>query len=353
MFFYLKRILSFFFIARTISRLLFERFLARMPDLQQLELIVSSGGSSNLLEGQQWELFITKYLPRLSIFNFKFKLINIDRHTYNEKNVLAQFCSPFWLTFNPGMYVSYNMDDSILYTVPHFAPRTIKHSLLSTLSLSTTLPVDRYDICYDQINELELDTNYKSSYRYTNVQRLIVSIATIDETLIDISKVEYLCVQSSSWSLKKLCQIIKKSMPHLHHLKIDCSFSFIQSSDLLSLEQIRILDLPQFSWSLNNNDIDLSSLFPCVTRLTIAVSDLHQMASLIDRCIHLSSGSFHISNSQQDGNYTLPEADTIHKWLIEKSSNFTYRLDSGSDIWIHIWISSENIQPKKVCYIQT
>lgn len=243
-----------------------------MPDLQQLELIVSSGGSSNLLEGKQWEIFITKHLPCLSIFNFKFNIINIDRHTYNEKNVLDLFRSPFWLSRNPGWYVSYDINDLIFYTVPHFAPRTIKHSLFSSLPHSTTLPIDQYYIYYDQINELELDSNDKSSYRYTHVQRLILSITKIDENVIDISIVEYLCVKSSSWSLKKLFQIIKKSMARLYHLKIDCNFSVIQSCDIVPLEQIRILDLPEYSCSLNKDDIDLSSLFPCVERLTIAIS---------------------------------------------------------------------------------
>ena len=91
-----------------------------MPHLQELELTVSSGGSGNLLEGKQWEIFITKHLPYLSIFNFKFNIININRQTGNEKDVLAQFRSPFWLNRNPEWYVSYNIDDLILYTVPRF-----------------------------------------------------------------------------------------------------------------------------------------------------------------------------------------------------------------------------------------
>jgi hypothetical protein len=174
--------------------------------------------------------------------------------------------------------------------------------------------------------------------------------------MIDLSKVEYLCVKSSSWSLKKLFQIIKKSMARLYHLKIDCNFSVIQSCDICPLEQIRILDLPEYSCSLNKDDIDLSSLFPCVERLTIAVSSLHRMTHLIDRFIYLSSGSFHIISGQSDISHTFTEPDMIHKWLIEKTnrlvknSNFTYRLDSRSDVWIHVWISSENIQPEKVSY---
>ncbi|CAF2616101.1 unnamed protein product [Rotaria sp. Silwood2] len=327
-----------------------------MPYLQQLELIVSSGGSSNLLEGNQWEIFIKKHLPFLSMFNFKFQIINIDRNNYNEKNILSQFSSSFWLNRNPTWYVAYNIDDFILYTVPRFAPRTIKHSLLSILPHSTTLPVKQYFIYYNQINELELDSNDKSSYRYGNVTRLILSITKIDESIIDLSKVKYLCVKSLSWSLKKLFRIIKTSMTCLYHLKIDFNFSMVQLSDIYPLEQIRILDLPQFSCSFNNNNIELCSIFPCVERLTIGISSLHQMSHIIDQFINLSSGSFHIMDDQGDISHTLTETDTVYKWLIEKTNRlaidrrFTYRLDSQSDIWIHLWISSENIPPEKVSY---
>ena len=155
---------------------------------------------------------------------------------------------------------------------------------------------------------------------------------------------------------EKTFQIIKKSMPRLYRLKIDGSFPMILSSDIVSLEQIRILDLSEISCSLNNDNIDLSSLFPYVERLTMTVSSFDQMAYLIDLLVHLSSGSFHIINNQSDISDTFTESDMIHQWLIEKTdrltkdSNFTYRLDSQADIWIHMWIGSENIQLKKVCY---
>jgi len=146
--------------------------------------------------------------------------------------------------------------------------------------------------------------------------------------------------------------MIRKSMVRLYHLKIDCNFSMIQSSDLIPLEQIRVLDLPQFSCSLDNS---ISSLFPCVERLIIGIITIHQMTNLIDQFMHLSSASFHIINDQNDTNHILTTPGMIRKWLIEKTnrlaknSNFTCRLYSQSDIWIHLWISIENTQQKKVC----
>ena len=343
------------YVARTISRLLFERFLSRMPHLRQLELIVSSGGSVNLLEGNQWKLFIQKYLPFLSIFNFKFKLIPIDRERYNEKNVLSPFYSPFWLNRNPPWYIGYNINDLILYTIPYFVPREIKHSLFINSFDAITLPVEQYSIYYNQINELELDSTCRTSYRYPNIQRLILSVATIDESTIDLSKVKYLCVRSSSWSLRKLFQIIKKSMTGLYHLEIQFNISMIQLCDVAPLDQIRVLDLPQFSGSLNgDNSVDLSSLFPCVEYLTIRLNSIDQMVYLIDRFRYLSSASFHIINGLDDINHIITESDAIRKWLREKSNrlatnnDFTCRLDSQSGIWIHLWISNAYTQAKKV-----
>ncbi|CAF3496535.1 unnamed protein product [Rotaria socialis] len=338
---------------RTISRLLFERFLSRMPYLQQLELNVISGGSSNLLEGNQWELFIQKYLPLLFAFNFKFKIINIDRNNYHTENILTQFRSSFWLNRNPAWYVTYDINDFILYTIPRFAPHTIKHSLLSISPHSTTLPAAQYFTYYNQINELELDANEKSSYQYTNVQRLILSITKIDENILDLSKVEFLCVKSISWSLKKLLRIIKTSMIRLYHLKIDFSFSLLELSDSDSLAQIRILDLSEFIYSCKKEDYDLSTVFPYVERLTIRITSLLQMFYLIDRLMHLSSGSFHITNDSDNTKELSTESD-LHKWFTEKTkrlrknNSFTYRLDSQSDFWIHLWMSSEIERPKKV-----
>lgn len=326
-----------------------------MPYLQQLELIVTSGGSINLLDGNQWESFIQKHLFFLSKFDFKFKITNIDRNSHDEKNFLTPFRSSFWLKRNPAWYVVYNVIDCILYTVPRFVPDTIKYSLLSSFTHLTTLPDDKYFIYYNKIHEIDIDLISNSSYKCTNVQRLILSIKEINNNTLDFSKVTYLCVTSISWSIKKLLKLIKTTMTCLYHLKIDFKFLNTQFSDVDSMEQIRILELPQFSYSLKNDNNDLSSIFPFIERLIIKISGIFDMSHIIDRFIYLSSVSFNIINTN-DGSENLFTNIDICKWLIENTerlqlnSNFTYRLESHPDIWIHLWISTECISSEKVSY---
>jgi hypothetical protein len=343
-------LIFFSFIARTISRLLLERFLARMPRLRELELIVSSGGSPNLFDGDQWEIFIVDHLPFLTTFDFKFKIINIDHNKHDKESILARFHSPFWLDKNRHWYVAFNADDLVLYTVPRFAPRAIH---------ATTLPIEQHVLLYHSVTELELGPDCKPSYRYTQVQKLTLLIPNIDENMIDISQVKYLCIKTKSWSLIKLVQLIRKSMPRLYHLKIDCDISWIKDRNIVPLEQIRVLELPHFFSSPKNDQVDFSFLFPRVQRLKIKVNTCHQMALLIDRLKYLSNGSFNIVNFQTDIKDKLREPESIRQWLIETlprlatNNNFTVRLDSQS--WLHLWIVDDNISniPSTDAQLQT
>ncbi|CAF1274023.1 unnamed protein product [Adineta steineri] len=333
---------------RVISRLLFERFLGRMPHLEKLELNVSSGGSINLLDGDQWEIFILNHLPSLRIFNFKFKIINIDQ---NKENILAHFRTPFWLHKNRCWHVSFNPEDSILYTVPYFAPRIIKYPSYTILSHATTLPIDQHRILYDNVIELELGPDCKPSYRYRHVQKLTLLVSNIDKSIIDVSRIEYLCIRTTaSWSLKNLFRMIKQSMPCVYHLNIDCDLSWTKIRDIVPLEQIRILDLSQFFFSdKKSKQIDLPFLFPNIEHLTTKINTYDQMISLIDQLKYLSHASFHIINCQTD----LNQPERMHQWLLKMShrlstnNNFTFKLDSQS--WIHFWIVGDEKPMISVC----
>ena len=321
-----------------------------MKYLRYLELIVSSGGSANLLEGNQWEAFLTHHLPFLTQFNFQFQLIPIDRQHYNENYILNSFRTSFWIDRDRPWYVGYNLQDLILYTIPHFVPRRLKHS-----SDSTTLPIERYSIYNDRIMEIEFDSSYKSLFRYECVQRVILSTTVFDGNLLALSKVEYLSVKSSAFPLKKLSEIIRKSMIRLDHLEIQFNLSPISLRGVLPLEQIRILTLSCFPDSIT---IDLSTVFPSVEYLTIGISHVHQMAQIIDQLTHLSSASFHIRDPIDQ---IFTESDILLQWLREKSTrlsndyNFTCRLETNPDIHIHLWMSkvAQNSNRRMNCDLVT
>ena len=263
----------------------------------------------------------------------------IDRQHYNEKLVLDSFRTSFWLDRDRPWYVAYNLTDLILYSIPHFVPRKFKHSLDSS-----TLPMEQYSIYYDRVDEVEFDGNYsKASIRYMHIQRVILPTMIFDENLLDLSKVEYLCVKSSAYPLKKLFEMIRRSMIGLYHLDIQYPLSLVQfRDDVLPLEQIRILNV-----SHSPDSIDLSLLFPSIEYLTIGISHLHQMAQLIDRLKHLSSASFHLTNPSNTADQILTDSDKIRQWLQEKSTRlsadnrFTCRLEKSLQISIHLWMSNE------------
>ncbi len=283
----------------------------------------------------------------------------MDHNKHDTESILARFHTPFWLDKNRHWYVAFNADDLVLYTVPRFAPRAIKCPFYTILPHATTLPIEQHVLLYHSVTELELGPDCKQSYRYTHIQKLTLLIPNIDENVIDISQIEFLCVKTTAWSLTKLVQLIRKSMPRLYHLKIDCDLSWIKDRNIVPLEQIRILELPQFFSSPKNNQVDLSFLFPRVERLKIKVNTCHQMALLIDRLKYLSNGSFNIVNFQTDMNDKLHEPESIRQWLIETlprlatNNNFTVRLDS--QLWIHLWIVDDNISsiPSTDAQLQT
>ena len=342
------------FIARAISRLLFERFLSRLPRLRHLELVVPSGGSVNLLDGTEWETFIRDHLPLLSAFDFKFHIITIDRKKHSTETVLAPFRKPFWLHRNEPWYVAYNIQDLILYTVPHFAPRSIKHSFDPISSHAMTLPVEKQVKLYDRISDLELNSDSRSTHRYTGIESLTLAIPYFDAAVIDVTRVKYLCVKTTALPLKRLAQLIEKCMPHLHHLKIDCQLHTSKLRNIAPLAQIRILECPGFSDPSRDGGADVLSLFPNVERLVIKLHSCEQMVWLIDRLGYLSSASFQVMNFPEDLANRMQEREGLHQWLtsatrrLATNNNFTARLDLKPAPWINLWISNDQSDSKCV-----
>ncbi|CAF0988792.1 unnamed protein product [Adineta ricciae] len=310
-----------------------------MPRLQQLELNVTSGGSSNLLDGQQWEKFIIEHLPLLSICNFKFKILNIDHHKYDAHDILVHFRSNFWLDTNRPWYVAFDSINLILYTIPYFASQIIKypHNDRDVFHPST-LPNEKQTVLYDRIDEIELGPDCKLLSRYRYVKKLTLYISNLDTTTFDVSRVEYLCIKTATWSLKKLFDVIKRSMTNLHHLNIDCNLSWTKMTNTDHLQQICVLNLSQFNTSPGNDQIELGYLFPYVERLTITIDDCQQMIRFIDQMKCLSYGSFRVINMEPS------LVDSLRQWIIDRSSrlkineNFTLKINPDQQCWIHIWM---------------
>jgi hypothetical protein len=325
-----------------------------LPHLRQLELVCSDG-DRHLCSAYQWERFIIDRLPSLSTFNFKFQFqyINLD-----EEILLAPFRTAFWVNKNRQWYVACDRRYSLLFTVPRFAPHAIVYPNVPILPNMTTLPIEQNAIFYQHITELTLGANSVSLYQYGQVKMLTLLSFNIDEKIIDLCQVEYLSVQiPQRWSLHELIQLIKKSMPRLHCLKLDSAFFIESSAAVVPLAQIRTLYWSYLASKLENNNLDLSYFFPRVERLKITVNTRGQMALLIDLFKHLSSGSFYVINCQIGVKEKLREPPVTREWLINNTrrlarrtdNSFTCRFDSHHLHWLHLWISDDDEHENKVC----
>ncbi|CAF4121230.1 unnamed protein product [Rotaria socialis] len=330
-----------------ISRNHVEQFLVHTPRLRQLELIVDCDGNNNLSYGDRWERFIVERLPRLRTFYFKFKLENVYR---NEQTVLGHFHTPFWLDKHRPWFVAYDRQRSLLFTVPHFAHRSIAYSEMPVLPHSTTLPIEQHARLYNMITELTFDSiKNEPDYCYKEVEKLVLIGLEINRALIDLSRVQYLSVNSSSWSLDMIVQLIWYSMPCLHYLSFNCGLSLKYSNSIIPLEQIHILQMPFFAYSANNENFDWIQLFSRVERLSITVNSCHELAILIDQFNNISYASFTVNNYCINVRRNLWEPRITREWLVRNTrrlttldnNSFTCRFDNNNIFKVYLWIGED------------
>ncbi|CAF2787512.1 unnamed protein product [Rotaria sp. Silwood2] len=327
-----------------------------MPRLRRLELVVNCEGNCNLGYGDRWKIFILERLPLLTTFNFKFKLEHVYR---NEETILYHFRNPFWLDENRHWFVAYDHRRSVLYTVPYFAPRSIVYSEIPVLPHAMTLPIGQYAIFYNMINELRFDSiKEEPFYRYTQVEKLVLISLNINEALIDLSRVQSMCVNSSSWSLDMIVPLIRHSMPRLNQLSLNCIFSLKCSTSIIPLKQIRILNMPFFAYSSNNENSDWTHLFSNIERLSITVNSCHELTFLIDRFNNLSYALFIVNNCCINVRRNFWEPRITREWLVENTrrlatlgdNDFTCRFDNKNIFTVYLWIGEDGKQQSNVCH---
>lgn len=326
-----------------------------MPSLQHLELIVTYSGHHSLCDGCQWEIFITNQLTMLTKFDFHFQLAWYQTHDWvNDSSILAPFLTSFWMSQERPWFVAYHRRSRTLFTVPRFAPTICSHLSQPILPHATTLPREQHDICYDHITELIVDNSETSTYRYKNIQKLTLLTPNFDHQLFDLSKVEMMTVQSGNWTLEILIELIRQSMPVLSHLIVAplSSWKTVHPTHVMPLVNIRTLNLTQCSSFFKDENLSWTQFFPCVQRLVIYVDTRRQLAILIDRFEHLSSGSFFVNNCQISTADKLREPRVTREWFIENTrrlsinNNFICRIDYQYRSWIHLWIGDDENRSK-------
>lgn len=333
-----------------------EQFLSHMPNLQQLQLVVNCTCSHNCGDGDRWRLFIIEHLPLMRTFNFKFQLENVYR---NIETLLDHFRTSFWLNEKRNWFVMYDSYRSVLFTVPHYARHSVSYSEIPVLPRLTTLPIEKHALLYNKVNEITFDSiKEKPLYCYTHVEKLILMNVKIDEAFIDLSQVQYLSINLSSWSLDMIVQLIRQSMPRLYQLSVNCNISLTCSTSIVPLQQIRILHLPFFAYSTNNKNFDWTQLFPRLERLSITVNSCHEMAFLIDRLDSLTYASFIINNCSLNARRVCWESRITKEWFIKntrrlaslENHNFTCRFDDANIFAVYLWMTENNKQQTRVSF---
>ncbi|CAF1482883.1 unnamed protein product [Rotaria sp. Silwood1] len=353
-------------VARELTHVHLERFLAPLQCLRRLELVIARDAKRQFLDAGQWENFITEYLPRLITFEFKF-----SSEWRIGQYELDQFRSPFWL--DKRWFIAYNSSRSCLFTVPYFVPTSIKHSFVPVSPNLTTLPIEQHMVFYDRVTELRLQGHLRYlPYRYNHVKILIIDTFCTYQNIIDLSKVQSLTVDISTLSLSSLMTAIKRSMPCVNYLSLNGSYwelSYMSFTGI-SLEQVRVLCLSRYANYQGDNTDKWSRLFPHVERLIVSIVSKSQIPLLIDQFKNIVSGFFYIDPPyiephNNDPLYVDPsyidqihidaynQIQVTHEWLMEhvnrfrqsNMDNFTYQINEGDRLSLSLWIGEDD----KVC----
>jgi hypothetical protein len=257
----ISTIYFYFFSDQTIMYTHLEQFLAPLKRLRRLELVISDRAERKFLGAYRWKIFIVEHLSQLLTFNFKFFSLNIDQK------------------FTP---ISPNC---------------------------TTLPIEQHFVFYDCVTELKFDSDQscKLPYRYNYVKKLILDSFYIHENILDLSKVQLFIVNTSEWSLYKIVTLIKKSMPSVNYLSLNCTYSSVYYEHFpnISLKQIRILCLPHYGMFKGNVPFNWFRLFPYVERLIASINSKSQIRFLIHQFKNIISGFFFIDSHYPPGKNKL------------------------------------------------
>jgi hypothetical protein len=107
----------------------------------------------------------------------------------------------------------------------------------------------------------------------------------------------------------KIIQFIKESMPSINSLSLNCTYSK-NNYQTITLEQIRILCLPQYGKSESKDQFNWFRLFPLIKRLIAPINSKSPIQFLIYQFKNIISGFFPI-----DTYYMNKQIKITSQWL--------------------------------------
>ena len=315
-----------------VSYEIFEQSLAHLHQLTHLT--IGGNGRSDLIDGHQWENYLSK--TQIQKFNFQFEICDDYFDIHQDHSILLQsFRSSFWLK-EKQWYVKLCCDDRLgkifFHTIPRFRSEYSKLYPSIDIPSFTTAPanVEQKLLRRNQTELLEIlvDQCIKPpTKRFSYVQSLILNgakLISLDflQSIVNLNEIEELDLQDMKFVSRREIERLIRHLPRLSLLTMKYDPLFIPPP------QIRTL---QFEGDTQSIIIgQLSHTIPHVKTLDIQIHTKDQMVRLIDQLGHINDFIFMLDDLSR-GDYMEFFVEKLHTYWLEENSHrlathhFTFR----------------------------
>jgi hypothetical protein len=318
-----------------------------LPKLTHLKLILWTDFSDSVIDGTQWEHFITRNLLYLKRFEFFFDdLTFLEGRTFNFEIYLKSFRSKFWID-EKKWFVMCDFIQSVsivrLYSLP-ICNASLAFFLYSQKTSVSTLPVDTPQRFWtDQVREMNIRLYETTDFdifkalkspdaKFRRIHRLSLSldgrfasnISAFLPTMIDFSILTRLSLQ-----------LLANSVEQNHSLIENLAAILRQTTNIDSL---KISSTP-FGEPLMSIERYCALIPPSVKHLQISIQNFDEIKILLDELPNLFSVTFY---STQISSYV----DELKKWIETRRKSSLFR--DGLRC-VQIWLGTPllNIEQEK------
>lgn len=328
-----------------------KQILSSMSKLKYLTIIITEQIhiSNEILDGYEWQTFITFKLINLKEFNFKFPIEIESIDTDQLVNCINSFRTSWWLN-QTKWFVEYNYEDYTLVTVPNFSS-----TICENINLEIINWIFNQNIYYSNISILkfdsdQLDVNLFCSNRnqpcFPNVHSILLNGDLTDENFnllinnIDKNKIQNIQIISKSTDLKNFAHLINHTT-NLSSLDLQC-----QHIDNL----FRLIERPLytmrwliiFGYKINNIRkffSDLYNLFPYLNYLTTEYFLKENLCYLLNHFMYFEEINLRLKKNEDVPDRQWFEKHTRLKNYLCKVDTFKINENSEERIF-SIWINN-------------
>jgi hypothetical protein len=326
------------------SRVQLEELLSSIPRLKRLELEIPV--YIDLIDGYQWEMFLSQHLANLVTFDFKF-----DINKRNDNSIPQNtFRSSYWLNGKRWIVVFDPIDFSF-YTVPRFARKNIHFPNNHSRSTDDQLPSFDYYVTCLHLSNISDERSFKK-YHYMHVHEITLSSCISSDWMERlVSIVIFDRVEELNIGRNQLMQILiqtKPVMPRLQRLIVSChSLSTLGKNQTKGFifEQIRSLRFYDTDCTVDESE-SLCCLFPNLEHLEIYLKHRLGMLPYLERLEHLCTAACELKRATQGQHHRKrPTENVTHEWFVKNvprwriTNNFTCETTKAH---VYLWINNKH-----------